>query len=44
LGYERGLCLVAEKWYEQALTLPIYPGMTDEDVEDVVGALRALVR
>ena len=44
LGYERGLCPVAEKWYEQALTLPVYPGMTDEDVGDVVGALMALVR
>lgn len=44
LGYERGLCPVAEKWYEQALTLPIYPGMMDEDVEDVVGTLRALVK
>jgi len=44
LGYERGLCLVAEKWYEQALTLPIYPGMTDEDVEDVVAILREVAR
>ena len=44
LGYEKGLCPVSEKWYEQALTLPIYPGMTDEDVEDVVGDLRYIVR
>lgn len=44
LGYERGLCPVAEKWYEQALTLPIYPGMSDEDVADVVRALKDIVR
>lgn len=44
LGYEKGLCPVAEKWYGQALTLPIYPGMTDEDVGDVVGAFRKVVR
>ncbi|WP_342508887.1 UDP-4-amino-4,6-dideoxy-N-acetyl-beta-L-altrosamine transaminase [Sporosarcina sp. FSL K6-2383] len=44
LGYEKGLCPVAEQWYEQALTLPIYPGMTDGDVGDVVGALREVVR
>lgn len=40
LGYEKRLCPVAEDWYAQALTLPIYPGMTDEDISDVVGALR----
>lgn len=39
LGYEKGLCPKAEQWYEQALTLPIYPGMTDKDVADVVATL-----
>lgn len=39
LGYEKGLCPVAEKWYAQALTLPVFPGMTDGDVGDVVRAL-----
>ncbi|MBB4823664.1 UDP-4-amino-4,6-dideoxy-N-acetyl-beta-L-altrosamine transaminase [Sporosarcina luteola] len=40
LGYEKGLCPKAENWYEQALTLPIYPGMTDEDVLYVVDAIK----
>lgn len=40
LGYERGLCPVAEKWYEQALTLPIFPEMKDSDVFDVVNRLK----
>jgi len=44
LGYKKGICPVAEKWYEQALTLPIYPTMMNEDVEDVVGALMHVVR
>lgn len=39
LGYEKDICPKAEEWYEQALTLPIFPGMTDADVEDVVNAL-----
>lgn len=39
LGYKRGLCPIAEAWYEQALTLPLHPGMTDEDVECVVDLL-----
>lgn len=44
LGYEKGLCPVAERWYAQALTLPVFPGMTDEDVGDVVDTLRGVVR
>ncbi|MBE1555397.1 hypothetical protein [Sporosarcina limicola] len=27
LGYEKGLCPVAENWYEQALTWSVYLGM-----------------
>jgi len=30
----------AEAWYAQALSLPLYPGMTDEDPGRVVDALR----
>lgn len=43
LGYEKGLCPKAEKWYEKALTLPIFPGMTDEDVNDVVSTLNLIL-
>ena len=44
LGYESGLCPKAEKWYEQSMTLPVFPEMTEEDVEDVVRALSEVVR
>lgn len=30
---------VAESAYEEIVTLPIFPGMTDEDIEDVVCAV-----
>lgn len=43
LGYEKGICPKAEKWYDHALTLPIFPEMTDEDVVDVVNALKKLI-
>ena len=43
LGYERGQCPVAEEWYERALTLPIFPEMTEEDVEFVVSALKQAI-
>ncbi|WP_102692917.1 UDP-4-amino-4,6-dideoxy-N-acetyl-beta-L-altrosamine transaminase [Rummeliibacillus pycnus] len=36
LGYKKGLCPIAEKWYENALTLPLFPKMIDKDVEDVI--------
>ena len=29
----------AEAWYARTLSLPLYPAMTDGDVERVVGAL-----
>lgn len=43
LGYKKGLCPVAEQWYAQALTLPLYPKMTNEDVQDVVHSLRKVL-
>ena len=39
-GYTRGLCPVAEDGAERLLTLPIFPGMTDQDVADVIHAVR----
>jgi dTDP-4-amino-4,6-dideoxygalactose transaminase len=39
LGYRRGLCPRAEAAYERLVTLPLFPRMTDSDIEDVVTAL-----
>lgn len=44
LGYERGLCPVAEKWYEEVITLPIFPKMDDEDVQSVIRAVEKVVQ
>jgi UDP-4-amino-4,6-dideoxy-N-acetyl-beta-L-altrosamine transaminase len=33
LGYRRGLCPVAEDFYARAISLPIFPRMTDGEVE-----------
>ena len=43
LGYNKGLCPVAEKVYEGILSLPLYYSLTDKDVERVVGAVRKAV-
>ncbi|MFD3259385.1 UDP-4-amino-4,6-dideoxy-N-acetyl-beta-L-altrosamine transaminase [Paenibacillus lentus] len=39
LGYECGLCPNAEKFYYSAITLPIFPRMSNSDVSDVVEAV-----
>ncbi|OIO80987.1 UDP-4-amino-4,6-dideoxy-N-acetyl-beta-L-altrosamine transaminase [Candidatus Pacearchaeota archaeon CG1_02_32_132] len=36
LGYEKGLCPKAEEFYNQVLSLPIYPQLTEEDQDFVV--------
>ena len=43
LGYERGLCPTAEKIYNDILSIPLYPKMTDQDVEDVIHAVKKVV-
>jgi perosamine synthetase len=35
-----GSCPVAEQAYQQILSLPMFPAMSDEDVDDVLTALR----
>jgi dTDP-4-amino-4,6-dideoxygalactose transaminase len=34
---------VAENAYRRALTLPLFPSMTERDVDDVVAAIRKIV-
>lgn len=43
LGYEKGLCPNAEKYYQEAMSIPLYYGLTDEDVEDVIAAVGKVV-
>ena len=38
-----GLCPVAESAYEQIISLPMFPGMTDDDVEGVIEAVRKVI-
>lgn len=43
LGYEKGLCPNAEKFYEEVMSIPLYYGLTDEDVDDVIRAVKKVV-
>ena len=43
LGYKRGLCEKAEELYKGIVSIPLYPAMTDRDVEDVIHAVKKVV-
>ncbi len=42
-GYEPGNWPAAENAYERMITLPIWPGMTDDDTSDVIAAVEKVV-
>jgi UDP-4-amino-4,6-dideoxy-N-acetyl-beta-L-altrosamine transaminase len=41
-GYAEGKCPAAESFYSRALSLPLFPGMSDADVGKVASAVRDL--
>ncbi len=43
LGYEKGLCPNAESFYNDAMSIPLYYGLTDAEVEDTVRAVKKVV-
>ena len=43
LGYRRGQWPVAEAQYERLLSLPIWAGMTDADVDDTITAVEKVI-
>ena len=43
LGYSRGLCPNAEEVYSSIMSIPLYPKMTNQDVDDVIHAVKKVV-
>ncbi len=43
LGYPKGLCPNAEKFYGEVMSIPLYYALTDDEVEDVIKAVRKVV-
>lgn len=39
LGFKQGYCPVAERYYGEAISLPMYPGLTEAQQQKVVSAL-----
>jgi len=44
LGTKRGMCPVAEKAYEEIISISIFPMMNDNDVNDVINAVKKVIR
>jgi dTDP-4-amino-4,6-dideoxygalactose transaminase len=43
LGYQRGMCPVAEDYYAQEISLPMFADLTDPDVDHVIELIRGFV-
>jgi perosamine synthetase len=43
LGYSKGLCPIAEKIYEEIITLPLFPAMKEKDVMEVIEAVKKVI-
>ena len=43
LGFQKGDFPVSEKYYEEAITLPLYYDLTDEQQDEVIEALKAVL-
>ncbi|MEC5424230.1 UDP-4-amino-4,6-dideoxy-N-acetyl-beta-L-altrosamine transaminase [Virgibacillus sp. C22-A2] len=43
LGYKKGLCPQAESLFKEIITVPLFPKMTDADVDDVIAAVKKVI-
>lgn len=43
LGFTPGYCVEAESYYRQAISLPLYPGLTETDQDYIAATLRQLL-
>ena len=43
LGYQKGLCPNGEAYYQESLSLPLYYGLQDEDIQGVIVAVYKII-
>lgn len=43
LGYQKGICPNAEKLYERIISIPLYYGLSDEQQDKVIEAIRKVI-
>jgi dTDP-4-amino-4,6-dideoxygalactose transaminase len=44
LGFKRGYCKNAEEYFKSAVTLPLFPGLTNEKQLDILDSIRELLQ
>lgn len=44
LGYQKGLCPIAEQYYEEEISLPLHPGLNVRDLVKVVDVVRSFFK
>ncbi len=44
LGFKKGICPIAEAVFESMITLPLYPGLSEADVEYVIHNVQMLIK
>jgi UDP-4-amino-4,6-dideoxy-N-acetyl-beta-L-altrosamine transaminase len=43
-GYKKGDFPMAEKYYERAITIPLFPKMTEKDIKKVIATVKTVVK
>ncbi|NTV02679.1 MAG: UDP-4-amino-4,6-dideoxy-N-acetyl-beta-L-altrosamine transaminase [Chlorobiaceae bacterium] len=43
MGFRQGYCVEAERYYAEAISLPLYPGLTEEEQDYVIENLREVL-
>ena len=43
LGYKKGSCPIAEDIYNKMITIPLFPSMSNKDIEDVIKAVKKVI-
>ncbi len=43
-GTQWGDCPISEQYYQKCLSIPLFPAMSDDDVKDVIDAIKGLVK
>lgn len=43
LGYDKGLCKVAEEFYERIITLPLHPSITNEEIKYIISKVNEAI-
>ena len=41
MGFRAGYCTQAEQYYSEVITIPLYPGLTESQQQDIYESLRS---